>query len=128
MAGGVNKSVFIQFLPPDKMRIPDQVGDWYEKDGVIFISVDDRLDPVSGYAVALHELVEKLHCDADGVTEKMVDEWDIEHSDAEEPGELPGAPYKKQHNRACEIEKDIVRSFKKAWSKHLRAMYGLFDA
>jgi len=100
------KAVFIQFKPKSLMRIPGQIGDWYERDNIIYITVASEMDAKSAYAVAVHELFEKLKCDEDGVTEKQVDKWDTDHQDSdEECGDMKGCPYGKQHKLATKLEK-----------------------
>lgn len=62
------------------------------------------------WAVAVHELVETYLCQRAGITESMVDEFDIAYDqnrlpgDVTEPGDDPKAPYYKQHKFATKVE------------------------
>jgi hypothetical protein len=38
-----------------------------------------------------------------GISEQAVDQWDLAHLDAIEPGALPDAPYHREHQQATRV-------------------------
>ena len=107
-------SISIEFVNHEDQRY-DTVGDWfYTPDGglVVRVSRDDPEFPTedSQVLVAIHELVEVLLCRKRGITQAQVDEFDMGKGspenipEGEEPGDQPGAPYRKEHRFAMLIE------------------------
>ena len=95
-------------------------GDWeWMEDGSLKISVAAwQGNERSAFLVAMHEAVEAVLCWADGIDEKDVSDWDKAHPDAEEPGEVEGAPYYEQHAIATQVELKIAAGLKMDWNKH----------
>lgn len=108
-------NIRIEFVPSKDQRY-DTIGDWYfdaAGDLVIMVSNDDPFFPTEEeqILVALHELVEVLLCRKRGITQEMVDEFDMRGPGAEyckeegiEPGDHPEAPYRREHRFAMIIE------------------------
>lgn len=77
---------------------------------ILSITVSELSDWRYECLIAVHELVEVLQCQNDGVTQEVVDRFDMEYEknrpegDDSEPGDDPNAPYKKQHFFATNIE------------------------
>lgn len=95
----------------------DTLGDWYfdraNGDLIIRVTGADPLDQDEAFLIALHELVEAKLCHKHGVTEGQVDEFDFafeadraagKHTEDEEPGDHPDAPYRREHRCAMLIE------------------------
>lgn len=91
----------------------ETLGDWYfDEDGDLFIKVANDVTelPTEDHRnlVALHELIEVLLCLKRGITQKMVDDFDMGIGKfvpaSEEPGDHPEAPYGKEHRFAMLIE------------------------
>ena len=104
--------IIIDFVPSIVQRY-DTAGDWfYTPDGtlMILVSNDNPEFPtqIDQEGIALHELMEALLCGQMGVTQKQVDDWDMQTS-AEEPGDDPEAPYHEQHTLATIVEALYVR-------------------
>lgn len=113
------REIKIRTKPYKDMRYPT-VGDWQEKRGVIQITVAKELGLVSGLAMALHEIVEKVKCDMTGVTEQQVDEWDMSHLLTDDPGLDPDAPYHEQHLSGEAMERAACVIFNLPWKKHCK--------
>lgn len=108
-------NIRIEFVPSKDQRY-DTIGDWYfdaAGDLVIRVSNDDPFFPTEDeqVLVALHELVEVLLCRKRGITQDMVDEFDMRGAGAEyckeegtEPGDHPEAPYRREHRFAMIVE------------------------
>ena len=95
----------------------DTAGDWYYEtngDLTIKVATDCEGFPTEDHQnlVAIHELIEVLLCQKRGVTQQQVDTFDtapevvkaqVEDEDLE-PGDLPDAPYRKEHRFAMIVE------------------------
>jgi hypothetical protein len=65
---------------------------------------------------AVHELVEAVLCEDNGVKEEAVTAFDVAHPNAEEPGELKDAPYHWEHS--------LPRRSNVNWRSHFAAIGG----
>ena len=111
--------ITIESIPYDRMRYP-QWGDWYTRHGVLNIKVSNTEkdgEPISEdekFLFAIHELVEYYLCKKHGVTEKQVDEFDMNIfptfglPEEFEAGDHPDAPYRKEHRAAMLIEHQVA--------------------
>jgi hypothetical protein len=113
------QAVEIRFVKPEKMRY-DTVGDWqFNHEKLVIKVADPEYTPVmSVLLVALHELVEAILCDADGISQQAVDAWDKTHADDDDPGGNPAAPYHKQHMAAELIERLMAKFLGVSWHQH----------
>ena len=105
-------NIQIEFVPAKRQRY-STLGDWYfDAAGnlVIKVSNDDRMCPTEDeqILVAVHELVEALLCRKRGITQTMVDDFDIGNEYCQEnglePGDEPTAPYRREHRFAMIVE------------------------
>jgi hypothetical protein len=102
---------------PHRLQRYDSVGDWYDSSGVMHFSVS-HMTPDMEMETLLHEMFEWYLCQKAGITAKMVDDWDFSHPDAEDPGSLPGCPYRKQHMAATKISRLAVKLMGHKWSDY----------
>lgn len=116
--------IIIETIPHEKQRYAT-VGDWYlGSDASIHINVSDMGDWRKEAAVAIHELVEVLLCQSNGVSQVVVDDFDMEFEsrrevgDVSEPGDHPTAPYKTEHCIASGIERIVAAAFGLSWSEY----------
>lgn len=109
--------ILISVKAPCDMRY-FTAGDWYFRHGVLHIDVVHMSDWRSIFMVATHELIEALRCTEAGVTEKMVDEFDMAYDPKGDPGMNPKAPYYKQHIEATLIEMNIGSVLGVCWDRH----------
>lgn len=90
-------------------------GDWYfddQGDLIIKVANDCPYFPTEDMQnlVAIHELIEVLLCQKRGITQKMVDDFDMGPGsydvipEVEESGDQPGCPYGKEHRVAMIVE------------------------
>lgn len=114
----------VEVVPHATQRY-NTVGDWqFDEVGALHIKVSDLGDWRMEFAIALHELVETYLCKEAGVTDTMVDEFDLAFDkartpgDTSEPGEDPRAPYFKQHKVATRVEKFICLILRVNWEKY----------
>lgn len=107
------KKIVIKEVPKSKIRNKG-VGDYRDRGSHLEILVARTKDNNFRKGVAIHELAEVLLVKKRGISLRKIDEFDRRHKDVKgEPGELPNAPYKKEHKVANEIEKILVKELKK---------------
>lgn len=109
------KEIRIRFIPQAEQRY-DTCGNWlYEGDGLTIL-ISQMPDERYQQLVAVHELVEALMCNVDGVTQEQVDAFDMgPGKDLDEPGYSPDAPYREQHAWASAIEKMLAIGMHVDW-------------
>lgn len=125
--------IVIESIPHKDHRY-STCGDWYtDEDGTLHVKVSEEIPVLSQQLVALHELVEVFMCQANGVTEKQVDEFDMNYEanrkpdDDSEPGDNKEAPYFVQHGLATAIERIVATQMGVSWIDHEDFISKLFD-
>lgn len=121
----------IQVLPHHNQRY-DTVGDYYRDEyGELIVRVSDMGNDKLVWLVAIHELIEVLICEHDGVKEKDITKFDIAFEKARKPGNTdePGddekAPYRKQHLIATAVEKLLCAELGVSWKAYDDAVNAL---
>jgi hypothetical protein len=123
--------ILIETIPHELQRYPT-AGDWYyETDGdgveVLRIRVSALSDWKREALVQVHELYEALLCRAAGVTQKMVDDFDLDFVRKQkeglipkdlEPGDSETAPYKTQHDYSCIVEQLMAVAMVVNWKSY----------
>lgn len=121
-------------------------GDWHwkEENGEMILHIfvsqmqDDEHNNVPAmlmeFVVGIHEAVEAMQCRRDGITEKQVDDFDLDKdydkACAElgiEPGDHTDAPYKRQHTLATGIERILCYSLNIPWYEYEDQLMELCD-
>jgi hypothetical protein len=124
-------NVTIKTIPHSKQRYPT-CGDWfYDKRGDLHIRVSKMSDWRYELCVAVHELVEVLLCHQVGISQKSVDEFDINFEkkrkpgNVDEPGDDDRAPYRIQHGIASGIERILGTLLGISWNKYAEEVESL---
>lgn len=108
----------IKVIPARRQRYAT-VGDWFfSLDGRTLKVRVSQMDRRSEIGVILHELTEALLCEQAGITESMVDAFDLGFSGDGEPGDMPEAPYHEQHVLATKVERLVVEALGLSWEEH----------
>lgn len=68
--------------------------------------------------VLIHELVEMFLLKHHNISFDVVDKWDLTHPESDDPGELPGCPYRKEHLAAEKVEKLFALLMGVAWDEY----------
>lgn len=117
-------NVTIKIIPHADQRYPT-VGDWTnDENGDLTIRVSKLSDWRYEMLVAVHELYEATLCEHDGITQQAVDEFDKNFEahrpddDDSEPGDAPKAPYRLQHFRATNIERQMADALGVNWQEY----------
>jgi hypothetical protein len=117
------EEIVIRFIPQADQRY-DTVGDWLFEGRRLVILVSRMGNEVYQQAVAVHELIEALLCNAAGVTQEAVDRFDMVGlgKDSDEPGFEPTAPYHREHCWADVVERTFIAAAGKSWAKYDQAV------
>lgn len=114
----------IETIQHGNQRYPT-VGDWYfDEAGNLTIKVSKLSDWRREALIAVHELVEVLMCKHAGISQAVVDTFDMEYEktrhpdNEEEPGDDPAAPYVKQHCVATGIERILAAELGVNWKDY----------
>ena len=106
---------------PNYQHRPDITGaDWYfDQSGDMQIRISKMSDWRYEFALAVHEMVEAGLCKHNGVTQQMVDEFDIpyekSHTKKCNAGDEPDAPYQKEHCLATAAERIVASELGLDW-------------
>lgn len=127
----------IESIPHSKQRYPT-CGDWWyegvlnlitqEKEPWLQIRVSEELPKATKELIVMHELAEVFMCAANGVTQKQVDDFDMNYEanrkdgDESEPGDQPDAPYFHQHQIAMMVERLVAYKMGVNWADHEAAI------
>jgi hypothetical protein len=112
------KEIRIRFIPQSEQRY-STVGDWTIENDILTVLVSSMPDERHQQLVAVHELVEALICNVDGVTQEAVDAFDMgPGADLDEPGNDPSAPYHAQHMVATQIEMQLAAAMHVNWAEY----------
>ena len=119
-------NIEIKTIPHEKQRY-DTVGDWYLEDGIQKFRISELSNKKLEIMIAIHELIEQALCEADGITEKQVDEFDKTDlgDDAYEHGDQPDAPYRNQHCFATGVERLLCAAFNIIWKEYEKELNNL---
>jgi len=119
------RQIVIDFIPHRQQRYRT-VGDWFFDGDVLRINASATPDERHQQLVAVHELVEALTCNVDGVTQEAVDAFDMGAGAAlAEPGDSADAPYHEQHNVAHQVEGEVLAAMHVHWDEYEAALDAL---
>ena len=110
--------ITIETIPHHEQRY-DTVGDWtHDALGNLTIRISDLDNWRYEVLIAIHELVESTLCSHAGITQKVVDLFDLNYKGDGEPGDDPKAPYSGPHCLAMGIERVVAAVMGISWSKY----------
>ena len=119
-----DNSLQIEILSiPHSQQRYETCGDYFTRNGVDIIAVSELPDRRETLLVAIHELIEMALCQIAGISNASIDRFDMspEYSDYEgEPGDLPAAPYYRQHQIATGIERLLAAEMGVDWLTYER--------
>jgi len=109
------------------------VGDWIldEDSGDLTIYISDMGNYKKEFLVAFHELIEVMLCKSRGITQAVVDKFDIAYELTRpegsilEPGDDQEAPYKKEHFFATSLERLMCAELGVDWHEYEKTIYNL---
>jgi hypothetical protein len=116
-------NIAIIIIPHAEQRYPT-VGDWFFLGDDLQIRVSKLSDWRYEMLVARHELDEAILCEHEGITQKVVDDFDEKFeaartaNDDSEPGDSPLAPYRRPHFRATTNERIMADALGVNWQEY----------
>jgi len=127
-------NITMQVVKHEEQRY-ETVGDWiFLSPTQLNITVSDTGNWKYNFLVGLHEQIEAILCLEAGVNEEEVTKFDLMfederinglHSETDEPGDDPRAPYHKQHVFATLIEKETAAKLNVDWGNYEETIYAL---
>ena len=123
-------------LPTEQIR-NNQCGDWSYSDTEIAVKSLAMSDWRYELLIQLHELVEATLCKHRGITDQKVTEFDEQfekerseglHSETDEDGDDPRAPYRKEHFFATNIERLMAAELDVDWKDYEKEIYATTEA
>ena len=133
-------NIVIENIAHDKHRIIDgvkyeTVGDWkFDEWNNLMVKVSELGDWRYNLLVGLHETIEAYLCKLRGIPEQSITEFDMVfelereaglHTETEECGDSPDAPYRTEHQFATKIEKMLADELGVNWSDYDKAVCSL---
>ncbi len=122
-----NGEIHAKVIPHGQQKY-NTCGDWrFDEYGSLQVRISDLGDPKKNWCVMVHEMQETMLCYFDGVTQDVVDKFDIPFSkDPDkvdlEPGDDPSAPYGNQHCIATSVERMNVALLGLNWTEYEASM------
>ncbi len=110
--------ISILVIPHSEQRY-DTVGDW-RGDGRITVSAMGGED--YEFLVALHEFVEWYLCRKRGISDAEVTSFDEAYDGGGEPGDALWAPYRREHQFATFIERQVAIELGVSWDEYEKAL------
>ena len=119
--------IIIQTIPHHFQKYPT-AGDYSRcPNGDLEIVVSDTGDPLYNALIGLHELVEVLGMEKRGIPLQASTDFDLDyekereegkHQAADEPGDDPRCPYRKEHRLASIIEELVAHDLGVDWDDY----------
>ena len=125
----MNRKISIDIVKSALVRYPT-LGDYYSINGEDVYTITAMPQDGMTLAIAVHELVEFMLCQRDGVREKSITDFDISFETGRchgEPGDDPAAPYRKQHQAATSVERAVIAAFGLSWEDYEKECEKIFE-
>jgi hypothetical protein len=120
--------ITLESIPHNEQRYPT-AGDWYfdiNDPKHLIIRVSNMGNWKYETLIAIHELVEVTLCAVGGISQAMVDNFDLKYEgDYDEPGDDPKAPYAGPHCIATGVERILAAVMGVSWAKYEEAINNL---
>lgn len=126
--------IHIEIIPHSQQRY-NTCGDYFfDSNSVLQIRVSDMGQREAEMAVLIHELVELSLCLTRNIEFSEIDGFDQlfelerklgRHTEDEEPGDHPDAPYRHEHRFAENIERQFVHESGLDWGTYDQKVRGL---
>lgn len=109
--------ICITTIPHSAQAYPT-VGNWWFDERGLHIFVSETGDERMNFLIGLHEAVEAMLCEARGIPEPLVAQFDKDHPELDDPGNDPRAPYKREHRFAEALERIMADALEVDWDEY----------
>lgn len=102
------RDIHMMIIPKGCMRpqYQDSRGDyWLDEKGILQIRAVEMPNLMHSHYILLHEYMEAVRCYRDGISLESIEKWDALHADSDDPGSLPGSPYRDHHEDSISLER-----------------------
>lgn len=115
--------IHIKIIPESEQRKEVNGCDWFwDEQENLQVRVSPLSDWRREFLLGIHEAVEAVMCKHNGVTQKQVDEFDIEYDKTHtfdlNAGDDPAAPYRREHCFATAIERILCAELDVNWLEY----------
>lgn len=126
-----NLQINFRIIPAPEHRYPTLGDYWQDADGVWQFRVSRMGNLFYEILVLIHELIEWAMCEAVGIPEPEIKDFDVRFEAEraagkwvkdEEPGDDPRAPYRFQHQCATKTERFVAKLFRVDWDDYENAV------
>lgn len=127
---------FVNFEVSKDVRCA-QAGDWkFTPEGGLIVTAVPLADPRHSLLIQFHEFVEAATCQHRGITDEEVTAFDTMfeeerskglHSETEEDGDDPRAPYFREHQLATILERVMAANLDVGWKEYEQAISAYFQ-
>ncbi|VVB61608.1 Uncharacterised protein [uncultured archaeon] len=118
----------INIIPHSRQRY-ETCGDWIFDDfGDLHIRISDTGNTDYEFLVGIHEQIEAYLCNKRRIKEKDITRFDIqfeknrEEGNTDEPGDHILAPYRKEHQFATKIERELAKELDIDWNEYSKTI------
>jgi hypothetical protein len=110
----------IRIKPASEMRYLT-LDDYFEEDGKLVFEIANSGNSFYNKLILVHALIEQMITEYEGISEKAIYDFDIEHEESLEPGLEKDAPYRDAHLLAEGIERSICAHVGVSWKDYEEA-------
>src|ERR1022692_2071034 len=118
-------NIEIKTISHDEHRYPT-TGDYFRDGKRLCLRISEMGNKKYELLVAVHELVERILCEARGITDREIDTFDMASS-ANEPGDDPNSPYHREHVFASRIERMLAHELGVEWEDYESSIDQLYE-
>jgi len=118
-------NIEIKTVPHSSQRYPT-TGDYFRDGKRLCFRVSDMGNRTYEFLVAVHEIVERMLCEARGITDHEIDRFDIAN-EADDPGDDPNSPYHREHIFAACVERLLAHELGVEWEDYETAIDELYE-
>jgi hypothetical protein len=118
-------NIEIKTIPHKEQRYPT-TGDYFRDGKRLCFRVSEIGNKKYELLVAVHELVERILCDARGITDREIDRFEMV-SEAKEPGDDPNSPCHQEHVFASGIERLLAHELGVEWDDYENSIDQLYE-
>lgn len=117
-------NIDVKTIPHNEQRY-DTVGDWFDRDGTCHFRISDCKNRKYEWMIAIHEMVERMLCEVNGVSQESVDAFDVSYTQDSDPGDATRSPYRTEHCYATAVERMLCAAMGLSWKEYDTFLEGL---
>ena len=108
-------------IPHDEQRY-DTVGDYFSGTTAEHFRISEMPAEVYEHLILIHELIEWIICQHRGISNRAIDNFDMDWKGEGEPGDDSDAPYYRAHQIASAVERLLAAELGVDWKLYEAAV------